>query len=259
MRCATPSSAIRSNCPSGSTPCWQTRARRSPSAIRCGFLFILDNLDRYTPEQIDTAVLKHAELYNSVDAHIIFVVPISLLYNPPGETVEDRFQTDNLPMLPVFQRAFPHDLNADTCAEIVAAVHRRVEPGLFATTASVDDMARLSGGCPRDLLRLLQEALLETTDERVAPASVQRAANRVRSEFARKLTYSQYTVLAQAHLDGSIDPNETGRFLLFRRAALEYVDDAGESWIGVHPLLWDAPEFKAALEAEQRRRQEAAR
>ena len=58
-------------------------------------------------------------------------------------------------------------------------------------------------------------------------------------------------MLARVHLDTAIDADETGRFLLYRRAALEY---NGERWVGVHPLLWDTPEFKTALEAEKRAR-----
>ena len=49
----------------------------------------------------------------------------------------------------------------------------------------------------------------------------------------------------------NFDNDETGRFLLFRRAALEY---NGERWVGVHPLLWEAPEFQAALQAERQAR-----
>ena len=80
---------------------------------------------------------------------------------------------------------------------------------------------------------------------------VRRAANIVRGEIARKLNREHYVVLARVHLDTTINSDETGRFLLYRRAALEY---NGERWIGVHPLLWDTPEFKTALDTEKRTR-----
>jgi hypothetical protein len=69
--------------------------------------------------------------------------------------------------------------------------------------------------------------------------------------MARKLTLAHYAILARVDLGDPIDPDETGRSLLYRRAALEY---NGERWVGVHPLLWDTPQFKAALEAEKRAR-----
>jgi hypothetical protein len=80
---------------------------------------------------------------------------------------------------------------------------------------------------------------------------VKRAASLVRAEMTRKLTRDQYRQLAQVMLDGQVNPDAAGRELLYRRFALEY---NGDRWAGVHPLLWDAPEFKAALEAEKQAR-----
>ena len=215
-----------------------------------GLIFILDNLDRYKPEMVSDAVLTNAGLFNGVAAHTLFVVPISLMYNPPGETVEDRFEPETLPMLPVFRRSDPRAGDDGALAAVSEAIFKRVDRSLFADPALAREAARLSGGCPRDLLRLLKEALLESND-RIDARAVRRAASLVRGEMARKLTQAHYAVLAHVHLDGAIDPDETGRFLLYRRAALEY---NGERWVGVHPLLWDTPEFKAALEAEKRTR-----
>ena len=215
-----------------------------------GLIFILDNLDRYQPEMVSDAVLTNAGLFNGVAAHTIFVVPISLMYNPPGETVEDRFEPETLPMLPVFRRGEPRAGDDGALAAVSDAIFKRVDRSLFADAALAREAARLSGGCPRDLLRLLKEALLESNDQ-IDARAVSRAASLVRGEMARKLTQAHYAVLARVHLDGAIDPDETGRFLLYRRAALEY---DGERWVGVHPLLWDTPEFKAALEAEKRTR-----
>jgi len=215
-----------------------------------GVLFILDNLDRYTPETIDDAVLKHADLFNGVAAHTVYVMPISLLYNPPGETVEDRFDLETLPMIPVFRRDDRHTVNSAVLDDMTGAIYKRVDRALFADPAIACEIARLSGGCPRDLMHLLKRALLESQD-RIDARAVQRSASVIRGEMARKLTLADYAVLARVYLDGAIDPDDTGRRLLYRRAALEY---DSERWVGVHPLLWDAPEFKAALEAEKRAR-----
>src|SRR3989337_2117769 len=110
---------------------------------------------------VSDAVLTNAGLFNGVAAHTIFVVPISLMYNPPGETVEDRFEPETLPMLPVFRRGDPR--SGDDAA-LTEAIFKRVDRALFADLALAREVARLSGGCPRDLLRLLKEALLESND-----------------------------------------------------------------------------------------------
>ncbi len=208
-----------------------------------GPLFILDNLDRYTPEMISQAVLTNSDLLNGIAAHTVFVVPIPLLYNPPGETVEDRYEPETLPMLTIFERGNPDNINQLTLDALIESIHRRVAPDLFASPDLPARLAFLSGGCPRDLMRLLKEALLES-DDKIDERAVNRAASLVRGEMARKLTLKHYDILARTFLDTRINPDEDGRFLLYRRAALEY---NGERWVGVHPLLWDTPEFKQAL------------
>lgn len=212
-----------------------------------GPLFILDNLDRYPPEMISQAVLTNSDLLNGTAAHTIFVVPIPLLYNPPGETVEDRYEPETLPMLTIFERGKPENKKPLTLEALKKSIHLRVDPELFANKALPEKIAWLSGGCPRDLMRLLKEALLESNDK-IDDRAVNRAASLVRGEMSRKLTNKHYDLLAQTFLDTRINPDEDGRFLLYRRAALEY---NGERWVGVHPLLWDAPEFKEALENVQ--------
>ncbi len=215
-----------------------------------GLLFILDNLDRYPPDMIDNAVLKRSDLFNGVNAHMIFVVPISLLHRPPSDPVGDLYQAETLPMITVFQREDPRAVNDRAIDEVIQAIFKRVDRPLFSDLALARELARLSGGCPRDLLRLLNESLLES-NERIDGRAVTRAASILRGEMTRRLTRADFKVLAGVHLDGRIDPDEAGRALLFSRAALEY---NGERWVGVHPLLWDTPEFKAALEEEKRRR-----
>jgi len=223
-----------------------------------GLLFVLDNIDRYSPLVVDSALLKHAELFKSIHAHLIFTVPISLLYNPPDETVEDRFDTTTLPMVPVFLRAQRTAEEAtpqpDPTAvqRMVEAIHLRVPAALFADPALPAELARLSGGCPRDLMHMLKESLLKSSGPLLDDRAVRRGVNAVRNEFERKITRPQYAVLAETHRTGTIEPDETGRTLLFRRSALEYLDADADRWIGVHPLLWDTHEFGLALEAYAR-------
>ncbi|MCS6911078.1 MAG: hypothetical protein NZM11_11030, partial [Anaerolineales bacterium] len=176
--------------------------------------------------------------------------PISLAYDPRGETVEDRFTPVAMPMITIFRREERRAVVESAIQEMAAAIFKRVDISLFADPGLARELARLSGGCPRDLMRLLQETLL-IADRQIDERAVKRAASLVRAEMTRKLTRDQYRQLAQVMLDGQVNPDAAGRELLYRRFVLEY---NGDRWAGVHPLLWDAPEFKAALEAEKQAR-----
>ncbi len=224
--------------------------RLSEKVYPRGLIFILDNLDRYPPEMISKAVLTNADLLTDIAAHTIFVLPISLLYNPPGETVEDRYEPETLPMLPVYPRGDPQTIHQPSVDALLQAIYLRVDRSLFTHSSLAVRIAQLSGGCPRDLLRLLKESLLESSDL-IDERAVTRAASLVRGEMARKLTLRHYDLLARTHLETTINPDDDGRFLLYRRAALEYDADR---WIGVHPLLWDTSEFRASVESIRQER-----
>lgn len=215
-----------------------------------GPLFILDNLDRYPSELVNEAIIKHGDQFNAVNAHTIFVLNIGLALKPVGDLVSDRFDQETLPMIPVFQRGNPQTPDEEVIEMVTEAIHKRVPQELFASLDLAREVARLSGGSPRDLLRLLKESLLESS-EKIDGRAVQRAASIARAQLTRFLTYEHFAVLARVYLDKELNPDEIGRFLLFYRAALEYNH---ERWIGVHPLLWDAPEFQAALAAEKAKR-----
>jgi hypothetical protein len=134
----------------------------------------------------------------------------------------------------------PNEAGIDLLAE---AIFKRVDRSLFTDPALARRIALLSGGSTRELIHILKESLLEA-QTRIDEGVVRRAAARVRNELTRKLTFDHYRQLAQAHIEGLINPDAHGRYLLFRRAALEY---NGEGWVGVSPLLWEAPQFQTAL------------
>lgn len=214
-----------------------------------GLFFILDNLDRYTPEMINDAIIKNSSLFKTVNAHTIFVMHISLVLRPAGEIVSDHFVPEMLPMVPVFRRGNPHVPDETVIDAVTEAIYKRVPPALFADPALAREAARLSGGSPRDLLRLLQEALLESR-EVIDKRALQRAASIVRANMTRLLTYDHFATLAKTYLDGKLNPDEAGNFLLYYRHALEY---NGERWIGVHPLLWMRLNFRQPWRTKRRR------
>jgi len=212
-----------------------------------GILFVLDNVDRYDPQMIHQSVIRNATLLNGVAAHLIFTVPISLLYNPIEEQIPDRFRTETLPMVPVFRRQ-DNQPNAANVQLLVEAVNRRVDRNLFESEDVIQQLVLLSGGCPRDLLRLLHRALLNATDT-VTMQHAERAIAVVRDEYARPLKKNQFEILADVHLKKSIDPDEVGKMMLFRRQVLEY---NGERWVDAHPLLRETRDFKEALEKQRK-------
>lgn len=215
-----------------------------------GLLLIFDNMDRYSPEIADQLLLKSADILRGVHCHVIYTVPISLIYAPIGDSVKERFTLETLPMIKV------HERNGDDCEEGIAcmiqALQKRLDiPSIFADEELPRELVKMSGGCIRDVMHLTQEALL-VSEQRVKRWAFERAVQTVRSQFSREIGTHQYPLLARVFLNKTVANDAEHRQLLFRRDVLEY-NYTEERWADVHPLVRGIREFRNALEEEKRK------
>ena len=170
-------------------------------------VIILDNVDKYEPGVVNQAFLRNADLFREIDSHLIFTIQSSLLYNPVEAAVEQSFTKFDLPMVPIFIRN-TRRLDAKVVERVREAVYKRVPVELFADVDKVDDLIRASGGCWRDLLRLLQEALLRA-ETQIGPGEVRAAVQQVGQTYQRLLRSSDdLQILAQAHLKHTVLSDE---------------------------------------------------
>ncbi|MGO9257307.1 MAG: hypothetical protein ACLQU1_13520 [Bryobacteraceae bacterium] len=209
---------------------------------------ILDNVDKYPAEVVNQTFHRNAELFREIDSHLIFTIQSSLLHSPVEDVVEQCFQTFLLPMLPVFIRQ-TRNVDRRVVERVRQAVYRRVPEGLFADSALVDELIKASGGCWRDLLRLLHDALLRA-DTQIGPAEVKAAIQQVGQTYQRLLrSVEDLQILAQAHLKHTILSDKETCYLLQHLCLLSY---NGEGWYDVHPLLDNyAPVKEATAEARR--------
>jgi hypothetical protein len=208
-------------------------------------VIILDNVDKYEPGVVNQAFLRNADLFREIDSHLIFTIQSSLLYNPVEAAVEQSFTKFDLPMVPIFIRN-TRRLDAKVVERVREAVYKRVPVELFADVDKVDDLIRASGGCWRDLLRLLQEALLRA-ETQIGPGEVRAAVQQVGQTYQRLLRSSDdLQILAQAHLKHTVLSDERTQYLLHHLCLLSY---NGEGWYDFHPLLDNYAPVKDAVEA----------
>ena len=225
---------------------------RSVTEVCCPgktLVIILDNVDKYEPSVVNQAFLRNADLFREIDSHLIFTIQSSLLYNPVEAVVEQSFTKFDLPMLPIFNRN-TRDLDSKVVARVREAVYRRVPSELFANVDIVNDLIEASGGCWRDLLRLLQEALLRA-DTQIGPVEVKAAVQQVAQTYQRLLrSKDDLEILAQAHLKHNVLSDEKTQYLLHHLCLLRY---NGEGWYDFHPLLRNYAPVEEAVKAAARR------
>ncbi len=146
---------------------------------------IVDNLDRIVPMPRSEGRNNHDEIFldrsgqlRRLDCHVIYTVPISLVYSNRAAALRDTYgDCQVVPMLMVRQRneqPFPPGL-----AKVKELISRRVgqfapdlalETAVFDQAEIVDRLCKMSGGHMREVMQLMQTSL-DWTDNLPIPAS----------------------------------------------------------------------------------------
>jgi hypothetical protein len=225
-----------------------------------GLLLLFDNLDRYEPNKIDRVLFKNSELIRRMACHAVFTFPIALEYEPLSGTPQDCYGYPLvLPMLSLRKKS---DIWAATIADskfdesavenVRQALARRIDINrLFEKPEDADLLIKMSGGCIRDLMHLVTLAFRHVPNggKQFTPTAVEKAVRTMRAAEIRQLTAEDYRRLAaiarrQPVADDKEDEKQQNSRLLFRRYALEYMDEDDRPWIDVHPLIIEIEEFR---------------
>jgi hypothetical protein len=230
-------------------------------AIRAGgpydeLLLIIDNLDRYPRETVHRVLIEQADNLKRLRCNIIYTVPISLIYEPAKEALPDVFKNVVLPMIKIRTR---EQLWTDTDVfqpgidRLAEVMERRIDiDEVFSNRALVTKLVLKSGGSLRELMRLIQEACLETNGEKIDAPAVEKAIVSVRTELTRPMPQTYLAELAKIHQSKQTDNASDQLRILFYRYALEYLEGNGERWVDVHPLIYDMPEFQQLIRGHGR-------
>ncbi|HEY74106.1 MAG TPA: hypothetical protein G4N99_12645, partial [Thermoflexia bacterium] len=225
-------------------------------ADRQGLVLIIDNLDRVVFRDLGHGRTSHTDLYVEhgehlcgLDCHIIYTVPISLLYSDRATAVEQIFPTRYvLPMIKTHDRADrPAEDGLGYMRRILAA---RIDLDALFEPQAVEFLCRQSGGHPRDLMRMVRQACVYAPgDVWPRPISLevaQRAADQLVATYSRMIPESHYPLLAQVHLTKSIQSDDAHELMLYNLSVLEYINGL-PAWHDVHPAVMQLPKFKRAL------------
>ena len=215
------------------------------------WLFIGEDFDKpgIPAAQTESLFLNYANIFNELRAHLVFNIPIALVYSEKAPQLP--FRPICIPDTPVFHPDhMPHKEGREALRVILEA---RVNADLFEDR----QMTRLivaSGGNLRDLFELVSAAadnaaLRPGTVGKISEADATSAINEKRTEYVRRLgtsphdaqplTYEQKAerLASIYHQEpGSDDANAVLHSLLRARAIQEF---NGKRWFGVHPLVVD--------------------
>jgi uncharacterized protein YgiM (DUF1202 family) len=227
---------------------------------------IADNLDRIVFVTRDNGRSSHEEIFldrheqlKALKCHMIYTVPISMIYSKWGNELKDNYGLPQvLPSIMIQERNdSPYPPGIAKLAEALKVRIERFAQGLdleteiFESKTVLDNLCFHSGGYMRDLILMMQDAVNRVDSLPIPAKAVQRTIAEFQSTYDKVVEENQWKALAKVHRTKQIDNDDLYRALLFNRCLLEYqkVDDDGkkEIWQDVHPLLRNAPKFQEAL------------
>jgi hypothetical protein len=231
-----------------------------------GPVIIIDNLDKVPFRMLDddrrnshdAIYIEHGEQLRALDCHLIYTVPIAMMYSPRATVLTNIFSDYLvLPMLKTHTRedkAWEPGVRA--LREILA---KRIDLDVAFDEETIQLLCKESGGHPRQLITLIRNASLfanrqEQTQPLIERRAVERALERLVSEYSRSIPEDHFPLLAQIHLDKQVANDEANRLMLHNLSVLEYLNGS-PPWHDVNPAVLHLAKFQEALAHERQTRE----
>ena len=230
-----------------------------------GLVVMIDNLDKVPFRTLDgdgrnsheAIYMEHGEQLRSLDCHLIYTVPIAMMYSPRAAVLTNIFP-DNLvlPMLKTHtkeNKAWP--AGVQLMREILA---QRIALGMAFDEETLQLLCQESGGHPRQLMTLVRNATLFANRQAATPPlidrrAVERALERLVSDYSRSIPEEHYPLLARVYLDKQVSNDEANRLMLHNLSVLEYLNGS-PPWHDVNPAVRHLAKFQEALAHERQAR-----
>jgi hypothetical protein len=225
-------------------------------------VLIADNLDRIVPipqedgrSNHDQIFLDRSEQLQALDCHLLYTVPISLLYSNRAADLANIYgNTQVLPMIMVqTPDNQPYQRGINKVIEILQKRLSLIDPSLsvvdmFEQREALERLCLMSGGHVRNLLLLMKEAIKYTNSLPIPTRALQRSFSELRNTYRNTVFANEWEALANVYHSKEIENDPLYRGLLFNRCILEYryLNGDGESqvWYDIHPLIKGIKEFQ---------------
>lgn len=236
---------------------------------------IADNLDRIVPvisgpesdekSNHDRIFIDRSEQLKGLNCHVVYTVPISLVYSGRATDLRDNYGADPQALPMVMVRRPDGSVYGPGLAAMKEVIRARVygtagvnrdwslAEKVFESQEVLDNLCLMSGGHLRNLMLMMQEATKRTAALPIGKKAVLRAITEARSTYRNTVYEQQWQLLAEVAQTKQVRNDLTYRELLFNRCILEYRELDGETgelqaWYDVHPVIQGIPEFRAATE-----------
>jgi hypothetical protein len=225
-----------------------------------GLVLIIDGLDKLVRRDLkdggnthDRLFIHRSEQLSSLKAHVIYTVPISLIYSKQFAQVEQTFGDRPVPVpmirLRGDQRSEP---KPDTAGmrKMREMIEKRCQVAgvameqLFESRDTCDHLCFMSGGHPRHLMMFLQASIVRIESLPITRKAVDQAIRAYGNSLLREIPDGFWEKLRNfAAPQNDIPKDEDHQQMLLLLHVFEYMN--GEPWWEVNPVIRALHRFRA--------------
>lgn len=204
-------------------------------------LFVVDGTDRLRGEDTTRFFIEDVNQLKQVRGNFVFTARIDLLHR----NVDMRQLYDHVAVVPMIKL---HEKDSEEPIEAAYDmmrdfVTRRVSPDLFDDRSTIDHVIQMSGGHPRDLVRLLRYMHEYAGDDfKFDRATADEAVRKLSNEFKYRLAAEDYDLIVEIDNADEQEHSEDAQSLLTGMAILQYND----FWWRSHPAVRTLPGYMKA-------------
>ncbi|MFM9949982.1 MAG: P-loop NTPase fold protein [Saprospiraceae bacterium] len=216
-----------------------------------GLLVIIEDMDKLSLEKSEELFFRHSHILTSLEANVIFTLPVSLRYHPNATTIKGNFDEDfELPMVKVsLKNGSP---NPEGREGLLAILESRIGLACFETPAVAESFIAASGGCLRDLFRMVRDAADNALNENrdvILKVDYKKAFLKLKRDYENTIadkvdednkvitgvkTYFDVLVAVAKSETKKVDNTAAALDLRQNLCLLGYND---EGWCDVHPVV----------------------
>jgi len=224
-----------------------------------GLVVIIDGLDKIVRRDLEAGGNTHDRLFiyrsdqlASLKAHVIYTVPISLIYSPQFAQVEQTFGDRPVPVPMIRLRGDGHsELRPDTAGmrKMREMIEKRCQfaglsmADLFDSDGTCEHLCSMSGGHPRHLMMFLQASIVRTESLPVTRKAVDQAVRTYANSLLREIPDGFWEKLRRFSTPQNDFPkDEDHQQMLLLLHIFEYMN--GEPWWEVNPVIRTLHRFR---------------
>jgi len=188
-----------------------------------GLLFIIDGSERIPYKIYRELFIENSSLIKLIECDMMFSVPINACYDISSNIYSEFFHLYALPMVPIFDKSIP------LLEEIIT---KRIDSSRFIEKKALRFCVEKSGGCIRQLLRLVNRALIISLGKKISMDDAKKSAYFIGKSMYDLLDYKHIKILQSGRF---MTADRKIKDLLFSLVILDYHNSERI----INPLLLD--------------------